>query len=133
MHHDVRATACCLIIRQCHGEFGVHYRKSRAAVITAVSALNQAFLLGYNRGIAHLASRCRNGQDDAQRKAAAYLTLIIVVIPYITFICDTVSDSLGRIDRTSAAYSQEKIDIFFFAEFNAFVNKSEMRIRNSSS
>ena len=70
MHHDVGASASSLIIRKRHRKLGVHYRKLRAAVIAAVSALNKTFFLSNNGRIAHLASGCRNREDYTQRKAA---------------------------------------------------------------
>ena len=132
MHHDIGASACSLIVRQSHGKLRIHDRKSRAAVITAVSALNKTFLLGDDRRIAHLASRCGDREDDAQRQASRNLTLVIVVIPDIAFICHAIADSLSRIDGASATYSKKEIYAFFLAELDTLIDKCKMRIGNSS-
>ena len=95
MHHDIGASAGCLIIRQRHGQFRIHDCKFRAAEIAAVSAFHKSLFFGNHRGIAHLASRCRNRKNNSYRKTAFSLSLIVVEIPDISFVCHTVSDRFG--------------------------------------
>ena len=101
MHHDICATAGGLIIRKCHRQFRVHDRESRTAVITAVSALHEALFLRDNGRITHLTSCRRDRQDNAQREASLRLSLIVIEIPDIAFVRDTITDRFRRVDRAA--------------------------------
>ena len=128
MHHDIRAAAGGLVIRQCHRQFRVHDRKFWPRVIAAVAAFHKSLFLRDHGRITHLAAGCRNRQDHTQRQTSGRLALVIIEIPHISFIGHTVADCLCRIDRAAAAYTEEKIHLFLFAEFDPFVYQSQVRI-----
>ena len=115
MHQNVCASACCLIIRQCHGQFRIHNCKARSSIVIAVSSLDPAVFFCNNRRITHLTSCRCNSQYNTNRKTSCCLALFVIKIPYVPFIGNSISDCFCRINRTSAAYSKDEIYSFFFA------------------
>ena len=121
MHQNVCASACCLIIRQCHGQFRIHDCKARSSIVIAVSSLDPAVFFCNNRRITHLTSCRCNSQYNTNRKTSCCLALFVIKIPYVPFIGNSISDCFCRIDRTSAAYSKDEIYSFFFRELDSFI------------
>ena len=128
MHEDVHAAAGCLIGWKRHGQLRVHNRKYGSAIVAAVTALYPAILIGDNGGLAHLASRCGNGQNCSDGKAALGLTLKVIKIPHIAAIEHAVSNGFRRIDHTAAAHGEDKIDALTAGKFNALINQRKTRI-----
>ena len=57
---------------------------------------------------------------------------MLIEIPDIPIVCETVTDRFRGVDHTAAADSQKKINAFFFAEFDPLTDKREARIRNNT-
>ena len=130
VHHDVRAAAGRLVVRQGHGQFRVHDRELRPAVVAAVAALHQALFLRDHGAVAHFAARRRDGQDDAQGQAGRGLALVIIEIPHVAVVGHAVADGLRAVDGAAAAHGQQEVYAFLFAQFNAFVHQAQVRVRH---
>ena len=57
---------------------------------------------------------------------------MFIEIPDVTVVRETVTDGFRGVDDTAAADSKNKIYIFFFTEFNTFINKGKARIWNNA-
>ena len=133
VHHNINAPAGSLVFRQCHGKLRIHDGKSCSPVIAAVSPLEPSVLIRYNRRITHLGSCRRNGQDHTDREAPLCSSFLLIEIPHIPAISHTVTDGFGGIDHTAAAYSQNEVCIFPFAELDPLIYKRQPGIRHDSS
>src|SRR5574344_162432 len=132
MHDDIRTSAGSLIIWQCHGKLWVHDSKDRSGKIAVCSHLQPSILIGDNRRTAHLAScRCKS-QNNAYRETSLGNTLLGIEIPHISGIRRTITDSLGRINHTASANSQNQVDFFLSGNLNALSDKRKPWIRHYS-
>lgn len=102
---------------------GVQNTELRQHRVAARSALEHSFLFGDDRsGAALAAGRCdRQNGTDAQR---FFNGLSAVEIPEIAVIYGACRDGFGGIDRTAAAYGKDKVDLFFSAQLDAFIDQT---------
>ena len=132
VHQNIRAAACRLVIRQGHGQFGVHDGELRAADVVVIAALDAAFFLGDDGGVAHLASGSGDGQDDADRQAAGGAARVVIQRPDIAVHAHAVADRLCRVNDASAADGKDEIDAFLAAKLDALIDEGQMRIRHDA-
>ena len=118
MHQNIGAAAGCLVRRESHCDLRVHDSEYRAGDIIVVAAFFQCFIVCDNRAVAHLTSGSRDGQNNADRKACGCLTGVLIEIPDITVVRETVTDGFRGVDDTAAAYRKEKINALLSAELD---------------
>ena len=128
VHENIGAAAGGLIIRQSHGQFGIHDGELRAADIVVIAALDAALLFGDDGGIAHFAAGSGDGQHHADGQTALGLALVIVEIPDVAVHAHAVADGLGRVDDAAAADGKDEVNAFLFAQVDALIDEGEMRV-----
>ena len=88
------------------------------ANIIVVAAFFQCFIVCDDRAVAHLTSGSRDRQNNADRKACGCLTGVLIEIPDITVVRETVTDGFRGVDDTAAADSEKKINALLSAELD---------------
>ena len=101
-----------------HCDLRVHDSKYRAGDIIVVAAFFQCFIVCDDRAVAHLTSGSRDGQNNADWKACGCLTGVLIEIPDITVVRETVTDGFRGVDDTAAADSEKKINALLSAELD---------------
>ena len=122
VHQDIGATAGGLVRRESHCDLRVHDREYRAGDIVVVAALLESLIVCDNGAVAHLTSGSCDGQDNTHREACGCLADMLIEIPDIAIVCETVADGLRGVDNTAAADSQKKINALFLAELDSLTD-----------
>ena len=135
MHHNIRASAGCLILRQSHGDLRIHNREFCPADIVITSPLQPSLLIGNYRRITHFGSCRGNRKNNSHRKTCFRFSYLLIKIPYVSLllVSHTVSDSFGRIYYTAASYSQNKIHAFLPAQIYPLIDQGKSGVRHNSS
>ncbi len=99
-----------------------------------MSALDAGLLIGDDGVVAHLGAGCRDRQDNTYRQACRGFSLLDIEIPHVALlgIRDTVADRLCGIDDRAAADGKDKVNTFFFAQFNALVDQAQVRVGDNA-
>ena len=133
VHHDVGTAGLGLVVRQGHGQFGVHDGKLRAGQVVVVGALFLGVGVGDDAAVAHLRTSGGDGQHGCNREAGFGLALARVQLPDIMLrLSQAVSDGLAGVDDRTAADSQQEVYAVGLGQLNALAHLGQMRVRHNA-
>jgi hypothetical protein len=119
VHHDVGDAASGLIRAHGESEFGVLDGERRTDKVAVETALEVLALVADNAGVAALAARGRDGEDDAQRQGLRGLGLVQVEVEGVAVVIETDADRFGDVDDAAPADGQHAVDRELTRHFDA--------------
>ena len=129
VHHDVRAAAHALVIRQGEGEARVHDGKARAGDVVVIAALVARVLLGEDGAVAGLGAGGGDGEDGAHGQHRLGRAGMGIELPHVLVrLAHAVGDGLGRVDHGAAADGQQKVRVHLLPQDDALVDLADARI-----
>ena len=130
VHHDVGDAAGHLIHRQRIGQLRVHDGKFGAVQIRGQAALAPGGKVGQHGGIAGLAARRGNREDDAHRQRRGRNALAAPVFPDVHGgVGGADGNGLGGVNGGAAAHGQNEIRLKFDGGADAVLRVVQGRIR----
>ena len=123
VHHHIRHTSCRLIRRQGKSALGVQDGKLGTTQIVGITHLHIAILVGDHTRLTHLTTSSRDGQHRCHRQHLLRFGLTHIDIPHVTLERYTIGDTLGRIDHTTTANGQDKVDTLLAAQVDTLLGQ----------
>ena len=123
MSHDVRDPGRGLERRERLGQSGVQNREFRTDGVSGGAALEHPVLQGNDTVRTAFAAGGRNRQHRADGERF-FNIFSAVEIPKIAVIDRSGGNGFGRVDGAAAAHGQNKIDLFFPAQFDSFIDQA---------
>ena len=80
-------------------------------------------------GFAHLAARCGDGKHDRHRHTACRHRFLHNEVPRLPLVCQAEGEAFAVVNHAAAADGHDKINLFFFAERDAFAHIADFRVR----
>ena len=132
MHHNIYTTACSLVCRKSVGQFRIQDAEFAVSIGRCQATFQPAVFVGdYGRSTHFTTSSC-NGKYCCGGDATGYCTFAFIIFPNVAFVGKTVRNSFSTVDGATAANSEDEVNAFCFAQFNAFINFGKTRVRNNT-
>ena len=132
VHHNINTTAGSLISRKSVSKFRVQNAELAVSVGRSQTTFQPTIFVGNYGRSTHFATCSCNGKYCCSGDATGNGAFAFVIFPNIAFVSNTVSNSLSAINGTTATNSEDEVNAFCFAQFNAFVNFRKARVRNNT-
>ena len=128
VRRNIHGTAGNLELGQGEGEFWVEDGKARVDQLRIDGTLEPAFFLGNDGAGTRLATGSRQGEDSADRQGGGRRAFAQIEIPDVAFNDGAHGDRLRRVDDAAAAHGENKAELVFLAELDAFMHEAQARI-----
>ena len=132
VHHNINTTTCSLVSRKGVGQFRIENAEFAVSVGRSQTTFQPTVFVGDYGGSTHFTTSSCNGKYCCSGDATSNGAFAFIIFPNVAFVSKTISNSFGAVDYATATNSEDEVNAFCFAQFNAFVNFGKARVGNNA-